>query len=270
MECKITTLTENCVYGRKLQAEHGLCLYVELPDAVVLFDTGASDLFVRNARLLRADLQRVDYLVLSHGHSDHSGGLKAFLEVNTRARVVCKREAFDRKFKGERENGMKGTEGLDLSRFLFVEQTMELVPGLWVFPDLPVEDERDTHFERFLVQRNGALQPDCFDDELAVVLQGEEGMAVLSACSHRGITNALRRVRRQFPVLPLKLLLGGFHIHNAVSEKDQVIAAYLSEELPERLGVCHCSGVDKYAVFRALWGDRVFYNHTGCVTEVTL
>ena len=51
MKCKITTLTENCVYGRKLQAEHGLCLYVELPDAVVLFDTGASDLFVRNARL---------------------------------------------------------------------------------------------------------------------------------------------------------------------------------------------------------------------------
>ena len=40
MKCKITTLTENCVYGRKLQAEHGLCLYVELPDAVVLFDTG--------------------------------------------------------------------------------------------------------------------------------------------------------------------------------------------------------------------------------------
>ena len=113
MKCKITTLTENCVYGRKLQAEHGLCLYEELPDAVVMFDTGASDLFVRNARLLHADLQRVDYLILSHGHSDHSGGLKAFLEVNTRARVVCKREAFDRKFKGERENGMKGTEGLD-------------------------------------------------------------------------------------------------------------------------------------------------------------
>ena len=74
MKCKITTLVENCVYGRKLKAEHGLSLFVEAGDNVVLFDTGASDLFIRNARLLHCDLQRVDYLVLSHGHSDHSGG----------------------------------------------------------------------------------------------------------------------------------------------------------------------------------------------------
>ena len=51
MKCRITTLVENCVYGRKLQAEHGLSLYVEAGGNVVLFDTGASDLFIRNARL---------------------------------------------------------------------------------------------------------------------------------------------------------------------------------------------------------------------------
>ena len=66
----ITTLVENCVYGRKLQAEHGLSLYIETSEHRLLFDTGASDLFIRNARLLHIDLQKVDYLILSHGHSD--------------------------------------------------------------------------------------------------------------------------------------------------------------------------------------------------------
>ena len=104
MGYKITTLVENCVYGRKLQAEHGLSLYIETSGHRLLFDTGASDLFIRNARLLHIDLQKVDYLILSHGHSDHTGGLRYFLELNTQATVVCKREIFSPKFKDERDD----------------------------------------------------------------------------------------------------------------------------------------------------------------------
>ena len=73
MGYKITTLVENCVYGRKLQAEHGLSLYIETSGHRLALDTGASDLFIRNASLLHIDLQKVDYLILSHGHSDHTG-----------------------------------------------------------------------------------------------------------------------------------------------------------------------------------------------------
>lgn len=270
MKCKITTLVENCVYGRKLQAEHGLSLYVEVGNHVVLFDTGASDLFVSNARLLHCDLQQVDYLILSHGHSDHAGGLEAFLEINRKAKVVCKREALDPKFKGNRENGIRHAARLDMSRFMFVDKTSEILPGIWVFPDLPVINENDTHFEHFLVRHNGELVPDRFEDELALILKGEEGMTVLSACSHRGITNILRSVSSFFYNCRLKMIIGGFHIHNASPDKDNVIVAGLKDSLPDELGVCHCSGVDKYAFFYSLWGDMVFYNHTGCVKEIEL
>ena len=258
MKCKITTLVENCVYGRKLQAEHGLSLYVEAGGNVVLFDTGASDLFIRNARLLHCDLQRVDYLVLSHGHSDHSGGLEAFLEINKKAKVLCKREALDPKFKGNRGNGIRHAARLDI------------LPGIWIFPDLPVINEDDTHFEQFIVKRGGELIPDRFEDELALVLKGEESMILLSACSHRGITNILRSVSSFFNENHLKMIIGGFHIHNASSDKDDVIVNGLKNSLPDELGVCHCSGVDKYALFYSLWGNKVFYNHTGCIKEVEL
>lgn len=270
MKCQITTLVENCVYGRKLQAEHGLSLYVEVGDNVVLFDTGASDLFVRNARFLHCDLLEVDYLFLSHGHSDHAGGLETFLEINSKAKVICKREALDPKFKGDRENGIRNAGRLDMSRFIFVDKTTEILPGVWIFPDLPVLNEKDTHFEQFVVKRGGELIPDRFEDELALVLKGEECMVLLSACSHRGITNILHSVSSYFDNSRFKMLIGGFHIHNALSEKDEVIVDGLKESLPDELGVCHCTGVDKYAFFYSLWGNKVFYNHTGCIKEIEL
>ena len=169
MGYKITTLVENCVYGRKLQAEHGLSLYIETQEHRLLFDTGASDLFIRNARLLHIDLQKVDYLILSHGHSDHTGGLRYFLELNTQATVVCKREVFSPKFKDERENGMMHTQNLDRSRFRFITEQTELLPGVFLFPSIDIINQADTHFERFWVQQeDGCKIPDTFQDELAV------------------------------------------------------------------------------------------------------
>ena len=159
----------------------------------------------------------------SYGHSDHSGGLEAFLEINKKAKVLCKREALDPKFKGDRENGIRNAERLDMSRFIFVGKTTEILSGIWVLPDLPVADENadenDTHFEQFLVKRDGQLIPDRFEDELALVLKGKEGMIVLSACSHRGITNILRTICLCFENIRMRMLIGGFHIHNSSERK---------------------------------------------------
>lgn len=261
----ITTLAENLVYGKGLQGEHGLSLLVEVEGHKVLFDTGASDLFIRNARLMGIDLREVEYLILSHGHRDHTGGLHHFLRLNDHATVVCKCEALLPKYKDERENGLMHPDTLDLSRFRFVEQTEELLPGIFVCPQLPIADEADTHFDHFYTLVDGKKQPDRFDDELALVLKRDHDLAVLSACSHRGITNILRTVRTTFPDTTLKLVLGGFHIRTTGTKMYEVIARYLSEHLPQRLGVCHCTGVDQYALFHQSFADRLFYNYTGWV-----
>lgn len=271
MNYKITTLVENCVYGHKLQTEHGLSLYIETPENRLLFDTGASDSFIHNARLLHIDLKKVDYLVLSHGHRDHTGGLHSFMKLNTKAKIVCKREIFFPKFKDDCENGMMRIHLLDFSRFLFVDEQTELVSGIFLLPSFDIINSEDTHFERFWVQKlDGCKIPDTFQDELVMVLVNSEGLTVLSACSHRGITNILRTVRASFPDLPCSLLLGGFHIHHAEERKYQVIANYLREYLPRQIGVCHCTGVDRYASFYKDFGDRAFYNYTGRQIETDI
>ncbi|WP_321333183.1 MBL fold metallo-hydrolase [uncultured Bacteroides sp.] len=268
MNYKITTLAENCVYGKGLQGEHGLSLLIETEGHKILFDTGASDLFLRNARLLGIDLSEVDYVVLSHGHRDHTGGLHSFLAMNSKAKVICKREIFRPKFKDERENGLLHTDALDKKRFLFVEEKTEIVPGIFVLPQIKIIDKADTHFEHFFTEVDGEMRPDAFDDELALILEGEKNISVLSSCSHRGITNIVRTVQEAFQGLALKLVLGGFHIHNAEEEKFNLISAFLGVNLPRRLGVCHCTGIDKYALFRQQFGDRVYYNYTGWVETI--
>ena len=87
MHYKITTLVENAVYGRNLQAEHGLSLLIENNGYKILFDTGQSDLFIHNATLSDIEIAEVNFLILSHGHSDHTGGLRHFLSVNKKGRT---------------------------------------------------------------------------------------------------------------------------------------------------------------------------------------
>ncbi|MDD3037811.1 MBL fold metallo-hydrolase [Bacteroides sp.] len=271
MGYRITTLVENCVYGHKLQAEHGLSLYIEISGYRLLFDTGASDLFIRNARLLHIDLQTVDYLILSHGHSDHTGGLHSFLKLNSRATVICKQNIFSPKFKDERENGIKYVHRFDINRFRFIDEQTELVPGVFLFPTIEIIDQEDTHFEHFWVQQeDGRKIPDTFQDELAMALVDSNRLSIISACSHRGITHLLRTIRAVFPELPCNLLLGGFHIHNAEEQKYRVIADYLRNYLPHRIGICHCTGVDKFAFFCKDFNDRVFYNYTGKIIQTDL
>ena len=267
---KIVTLVENCVCGRKLQAEHGLSMYLETPTAKILFDTGASDLFIRNARFLHVDLKEVDLLVLSHGHSDHSGGIHAFLSYNKKAKIYCKKEALDRKFKGERENGMERIEELDLSRFCFLTEQTEVAPDVFVLPNLPIINNEDTHFEQFDVLRNGGRQPDHFEDEQALVIRENGRLYVLSACSHRGITNIVGEVKRAFAGEPIHYVIGGYHIHHAEAGKCSLIADYFKKMPDTKVGVCHCTGVDKFAALYKELGDQVYYNHTGLITETDL
>lgn len=268
MNFKITTLVENTVYGKGLQGEHGLSLFVETPDHKILFDTGASELFIRNARLMNINLSEVDFLVLSHGHRDHTGGLRHFMDINKTAPIICKREVFVRKFKNDRENGIQHPENLDKSRFRFITEATEIVPGVHVFPDIKIVDKHDTHFEQFYIEVDGGKTPDTFEDELCVALKSEKAMSVISACSHRGITNMVRAVQEVIPGIPLQVVLGGFHIHETTTEKFNVISGFFGRNLPKRLGVCHCTGVEKYAMFRHQFNDRVYYNYTGWIEKI--
>lgn len=92
---KIITLVENTTSSPDLRCKHGLSLYIETVSHKILFDLGPDGLFAENAKKLNIDLGKVDTVVISHGHRDHGGGLKTFLEINRSAKIYLRREAFE-------------------------------------------------------------------------------------------------------------------------------------------------------------------------------
>ena len=91
---KLTTLIDNYVEKASLYAEHGLSILIDTGIVKILFDTGQSDNFIHNAEVLGIDLKEIDFVVLSHGHFDHTGGLYPFLQLNKKAKIICKKEIF--------------------------------------------------------------------------------------------------------------------------------------------------------------------------------
>ena len=88
---KIVVLLENTKESPKLKCKHGLSLYAETEAHKILFDMGPNVLFLKNAEALGVDITDVDIAVISHGHVDHCGGLKYFLEKNQKQRSIFAR-----------------------------------------------------------------------------------------------------------------------------------------------------------------------------------
>lgn len=260
---KITTLIENLVYQQGLVAEHGLSIYIETDKRKILFDTGQSGLFLQNAQKLGVEIEDIDFLVLSHGHYDHTGGLYPFLEANHKATVYAKREIFTPKYHGhKRFIGVVQDEKLLKDRFVPIDTITKLDDGVFIMPEIVIHNPADIHFHGMFKKVDDHFIPDEFNDELFLAIKQDDQIHVVTACSHRGVTNICTTATEYFG-LPVGLILGGFHTKNSSADQVDMIVDYFGQLKPKSIGTCHCTGVDKYAEIHNDIGSNVFYNFTG-------
>jgi 7,8-dihydropterin-6-yl-methyl-4-(beta-D-ribofuranosyl)aminobenzene 5'-phosphate synthase len=265
---RIVTLIENLVYKPGLVAEHGLSVYIETENRKIIFDTGQSGLFLRNAQKMGINMEDVDSLVLSHGHYDHTGGLCPFLEINSKAKVYAKKDVFAPKYHGNnRFIGTLLSEALLADRLICIDSITEIAQNIFIMPDIPICDPVDTHFEGLFRKSGNDFFSDEFEDELFLVLKKDERINIITACSHRGITNICSNATEYFK-LPVNLILGGFHTKNCTSAQYLQIIKYFRDLGPRSIGVSHCTGIEKYADLNNDLDSDVFYNHTGNIVNL--
>jgi 7,8-dihydropterin-6-yl-methyl-4-(beta-D-ribofuranosyl)aminobenzene 5'-phosphate synthase len=258
---KIVTLIENLVYKQDLVAEHGLSLYIETDNKKILFDTGQSGIFLQNAQKLGINIEDIDTLVLSHGHYDHTGGLYPFLEKNNKAKVYAKKDIFNLKHHGN--NRFIGTINDETKlKNTFVDAITEIAENVFIMPDITIYNPTDTHFKGLQIKQGNELITDEFSDELFIVIKKNERINIITACSHRGITNICATATEHFK-LPVGLILGGFHMKECTTDEYVQITHYFRQLQPQSIGVCHCTGIEKYADMHHECEAHVFYNFTG-------
>ncbi|HDR67754.1 MAG TPA: MBL fold metallo-hydrolase [Bacteroidaceae bacterium] len=256
---RITVLTENCA-GDRLLAEHGLSYYIEHNGTNLLFDTGHSDVFLKNAGQLKIDLQnQIELVVLSHGHWDHGDGLR-FIDNKT---VITHPDAFIKRYRKKDHSYI----GLSLSREE-VEQKFTLITseGPYYLSDeiiflgaIPRLNDFESLSTAFLSEdETDDFVPD--DSGLAIIHQGD--LIVISGCSHAGICNTIENAKKVTGINRVKAVLGGFHLKNIDHVTDKTIQ-FLKDNHISGIYPSHCTELPALTAFYSAF--KTFQVKTGSV-----
>lgn len=269
MEVRITTLSENTANIGFL-AEWGLSILVTTDNLNILMDTGASISTTYNADVLGVDLSKVDKIVLSHGHFDHTGGLREVLRKTGEVEVIAHPDMWASKYArlGKREFYVgipfqrEELESLGAS-FRLTREPVHLGNGIMTTGEIPMSTSYEEVDPDIFVKQEGKLYPDPLADDLALVIETEPGLIVILGCAHRGIINTLRHAQKLTGRETIHTVIGGMHLFRAPEKQvEQTITALKAMGI-SKLGVSHCTGFYASARLAKEFDDKFFLNNAG-------
>ena len=266
-----------------LLAQHGLSVWlegmVEGKSLRILLDVGQNFETLRhNMALLGLAPERLDALVLSHGHYDHTGGLASLVRASGKPLPVVGHPDLFRPIlcldPGPQSIGVAPGDQLDAVQraggvpMLSVDP-VPLGPGVCTTGVIPRRSDVETVRLSSFTVKNGELHTDLLEDDLAVgVLVRGRGVVVVTGCSHAGIVNVVHRVLELFPGAPLDGVLGGFHLGAASEERLARTVGALAELRPRWIAPGHCTGFEAQRAFRERFGEAFVRPHAGMLLTV--
>lgn len=276
MGLHITTLSENTAGLGNFLGEWGLSILVETDGPNILFDTGQSISASHNADILGIDLSQIDKIVLSHGHFDHTGGLRQILrKTGKEIEIIAHPDMWQAKYatrEGEdRYIGIpfqrQELESLG-ARFNLTTESVRLTDNIMTTGEVPMVTDYE-EIEPYLVVKEGDdFKRDKLLDDQALIINTEPGLVVILGCAHRGIINTLYHAQQLTGVKTIDTVLGGCHLMDASEERVWLTIAALKELGVQRLGVSHCTGLPASAIMAQEFGDKFFFNNAGTILSL--
>lgn len=268
---RATVLVDN-IAARGLEAEWGLSFYLEYQGHIILLDTGASDLFARNADALGLPLSEVEFGVLSHAHWDHANGMEPFFLRNTRApfylRQECGETCYDKTPDGWQYEGIKKGLLTDFSsRIRWVSGTGSPIPGVTLLPHSTPGLEKRGKAGNMYRREGNTWVPDDFAHEQSLIFSTSKGLVIFNSCCHAGADTIIQEAAAAFPTQPIHAIVGGFHLYETPADEVRALAYRLQETGVTHVVTGHCTGQPAYDILVDVLGDRVQQLSTGLVLD---
>ncbi len=252
---EVTILVDNQTFVDQYYfGEPGISFYIETEGKKVLFDVGYSGIFLDNAMKMGIDIGDVDYIALSHGHDDHTGGLSEFIKGQREKQRNGSRIKppvllahpwtfyYKESEKGEENGSMIPRETLEKHFSLHLSKNPYWITDRLVFLG---EIDRSNDFEnrepsgRML--NNGSMEQDYMMDDSALVYKAKEGLVILTGCAHAGICNTVEYAKKVTKEEKIHRVIGGFHLLSPDQKLLEETLNYLKKQEIGEVYAGHCT-----------------------------
>lgn len=273
---EITVLVENTSISDEYSHKHGLSLFIKTEEHNILFDVGPDDTFIKNAEKLKVDLKSVDMVVLSHGHADHGGGLKAFMDLNDTAKIYVSEDAFGLYY-GSVLKFIKGYVGIDRElinneRLVFVKEICNIDENLTLISKVEDKKYRPSGNNSLYKKVHGKYERDDFIHEQNLVVKENGKYILFAGCAHCGMPAIVEKCEKVMGV-SMDEVIGGMHLFNPLarkSEPEEFLDSFAVKlcEKKAHYYTCHCTGEKPYIIMKEKMKDRLDRISTGQILKL--
>jgi 7,8-dihydropterin-6-yl-methyl-4-(beta-D-ribofuranosyl)aminobenzene 5'-phosphate synthase len=269
---RITVLYDAFGKASTMQNDWGYAAFVEYGEKRILFDTGNNpDIFAQNAKAKGVDLTKLDFVVMSHRHGDHMGGLTYLLKVNPTVKIYAPKEGFgvygadlpgsfyrkdaslpqeQRYYNGTPPEVMRFGSAWPGANFQLVDKNIEIAP--------------DIHLIALVSDKPGTLEL----RELSLVINTSEGLVIVVGCSHPGIDKIVESAAAINP--RIHFIAGGFHLVVAPDpDIERTVTALHDRFRVEYVAPGHCTGEPAFTALKKAFGDHYIYSGLGTTLTAT-
>jgi 7,8-dihydropterin-6-yl-methyl-4-(beta-D-ribofuranosyl)aminobenzene 5'-phosphate synthase len=276
MKYRITILCDNSVGPiTGTLGEHGFSALVEWDGGSLLFDTGGGATLLHNAGRMNRDLGKVSLLALSHGHYDHAGGVREFLQLAGRKKIYAHPALFAPRYRvkdtGEaisigipyEEGFLRGLGG----EFDFSDAGREIAPSVFLTGEISRRNSFETGDTGLFSDQSGSIS-DPLPDDQSLVIKGEKGLVLLLGCCHAGLINTIEAAQELTGVDHVQAIIGGTHLGFCTGEQLTATLTALRGIGFGKIYASHCTGFAAAARLQGEFPGRFHPAMVGSSVEI--